>query len=251
MRLNAIHKAVDQLCYIVDELRSTFPPPKTVARGDGFVGRHEPKDRTNGLACYLKAVKVCSTLNGALVLLEKGYVQEAHALCRIAQDQTEDIHFLVRPRGADGRLSGHQSRSLDEFFQEEFEDPTDPIGTSRDRDRVARQKVRAAITSDPGIGDPSTVQEIARALYRLFSGYVHGAYVHIMELHSDVPGRYLFRGQPDHLTDAIDYFPNFVYQAILSVETLVDRSSREDLLPPIRSLRAHVANVFDVLPKKE
>ena len=84
--LDALHAAVDQLCAIVDQLGASFPPPHIVTLGDGFVDRHERKDRTNGLACYLKAVKVCSTLNGALVLLDSGHVQEAHALGRIAQD---------------------------------------------------------------------------------------------------------------------------------------------------------------------
>jgi len=97
--------------------------------------------------------------------------------------------------------------------------------------------------------DPSTTQAIGKALYRLFSGYVHGAYVHIMELHGE-KGRYHFRGTPGHLTEAIDYFPNFVYQAVLAVELLVDRSSRGDLLPRIQSLRTQVATEFDVLPKK-
>jgi hypothetical protein len=33
------------------------------------------------------------------------------------------------------------------------------------------------------MADPSTGNAIARMLYRMFSGYVHGAYVHVMELH--------------------------------------------------------------------
>jgi hypothetical protein len=220
--------------------------------GNGFVDRHDPRARSNGLACYLKAVKVCSTLNGALVLLDNAHVQEAYALGRTSQDQVEDIYFLVLPRGDDGGLSAHQARALDEFFQEEFRDSNDPIGTSQDRDRVRRDKIRAAVHSGPETDDPSTTQAIGKAIYRLFSGYVHGAYVHIMELHSDTPGRYHFRGTPGHrLTEAIDYFPNFVYQAALAVELLVDRSSRDDLLPQIQSLRTRMATIFDVLPKEK
>jgi hypothetical protein len=254
MSLRKLHTVVDQLCDIVDRLGSSFPPPHVVALGEGFVDRHEPRTRNNGLACYLKAVKICSTLNGALVLLDSGHVQEAYALGRVAQDQVEDIHFLVRPRGDDGGLSERQKTALDEFFKEEFTDSKDPIGTSQERDRVGRDKIRAAIHSAPGMDDPSTAQKIGKALYRVFSGYVHGAYVHIMELHTeriDQPGHYQMHGTPGtRLTEAIDYVPNFVFQAVLAVEELVDRSSREDLLPEIQALRARVAAAFDVLPEK-
>jgi hypothetical protein len=57
-------------------------------------------------------------------------------------------------------------------------------------------------------------------------------------------------GAPEHVTDAIEYTPNFVYQAILAIESLVDRSSRDDLLPSIRELRTDVASNCDVLPVK-
>jgi hypothetical protein len=250
MSLRVLHTVVDQLCDVVDRLGSSFPPPAIVPMGDGFVDRHDPRVRSNGLACYLKAVKICSTLNGALVLLQSGHVQEAFALGRVTQDQVEDIHFLVRPRGDDGGLSERQKTALDEFFQEEFTDSKDPVGTSQERDRVGRDKIRAAIHSAPAMDDPSTAQKIGKALYRVFSGYLHGAYVHIMELHSDRPGHYHMRGTPGtRLTEAIDYIPNFVFQAILAVEELVDRSSRDDLLPAIQGLKARVAASFDVLPE--
>jgi hypothetical protein len=116
---------------------------------------------------------------------------------------------------------------------------------------VSRDKIRAAIHGDPGIDDPSTAQRIGKALYRIFSGYVHGAYVHIMELARDVPGRYHFRGTPgSRLSDAIEYFPNFIFQATLAVETLADRSSRGDLVPRARALRAGLAAAYDLLPRQ-
>ena len=245
-RYSSLQKILDRLCEIVDALSTSFPLPHIIPKGDGFVARHHPRDRNNGLACYLKAIKICSTLNGALALLEKGYVQEAYALARVSQDQVDDIHFLGRPRGEAGSLSEQQKRALDEFFQEEFTDAANPVATSQDRDRVPRDKVRAAVHRDSE--DPSRMQEISRALYRVFSGYVHGAYDHIMELYSDASGRYDYRGTFAHVADAIDYFPNFLFQASLAFEDLVDRSSRDDLLPRIKALRKEIAAEFDVLP---
>jgi hypothetical protein len=165
VNLDYLHSAVNRLCDIVDQLGSCFPPPTIVPRGDGFVDRHGGAERTNGLLCYLKAVKVCSTLNGILTLLDRAYVQEAYALARVARDQVDDIHFLVIPRGEEGGLSPRQTAAIVEFFQEEF-DPADPVGTSRERDRVGRPKIQAAITND--MDDPSTGNAISRMIYRTF-----------------------------------------------------------------------------------
>lgn len=248
MNLTALHAAVGRLCDIVDQLGSDFPPPKPVPQGDGYVERHDENDRTNSLACYLKAVKICSTLNGAIVLVANHHAQEAHALCRIAQDQIDDIHLLLQPRAQDGELSAQQHRALREFYQEEFEDPADPVGTSQVRDRIARQKVQAAINND--LVDPSSAQMTTMALYRMFSGYVHGAYVHIMELHSDTPGRYHLHGAPSRTQEAVESVANYAYRAMLAVESLVKVCARADLLPLITSLRTEVAATFDLLPDK-
>jgi hypothetical protein len=125
-----------------------------------------------------------------------------------AEDQAEDIHFLLLPREENG-LSELQERAMAEFYQEEFEDLTELVKTSQDRDRVSRRKIRAAVNSDDGIDDPSTAQAISQMFYRARSRHVHGAYVHIMELHSnDTPGRYLMRGTAGKITEAVGFVPN-------------------------------------------
>lgn len=240
-------EAVAVLCDIVGKLGTSFPTPQIVRRGNGFVDRHDGPERTYRLVCYLKAVKVCSTLNGLMLLIDNAYVQEAYALARIAQDQIDDIRFLVAPRGKEGQVSERQALMINEFFEEEF-DSSDPIGSSNNRDRVPRAKIHAAITND--MSNPSTGNAILRMIYRMFSGYVHGAYVHIMELHDD-SGKYAMAGTPRHMADAIDYTPNFLYQAVLAVEMLVDRTSRKDLMPAIKSLRIDISERFDVLPQRK
>lgn len=249
MSLRALHQVTESLCQVVDVLAASFPPPATVKQGNGFVERHAPKERTNGLAAYLKAVKICSTLNAALALLDRGFVQEAYALGRVAQEQAEDIQFLVIPRGENSQLNALQTRAQDEFFQEEFADPADPIGTSQERDRIPRQKIRAAIHQD--IEDPSRAGAITKALNRVFSGYIHGAYVHVMELHSDTPGRYCLRGdQRHHLTEALDYFPHFIFAGALAIELLVRRTPGCDkFMPRIKGLRRGIGVKFGLLPE--
>jgi hypothetical protein len=122
------------------------------------------------------------------------------------------------------------------------------VGTSVKRTRVDRDKIRAAITND--MPNPSNGNATAKMLYRAFSGYVHGAYGQLIELHGDTPGHYEMHGTPRHSADAVDYAPNFIYQAIVAVAWLIDRSSRDDLTPAIKALQAEVAATCDVLPTK-
>jgi hypothetical protein len=241
--------ALTRLTEIVDALGADFPPPRLVQYQHVVADRHEQREHSNGLFCFLKAVKICSTLNAAVLLVSKGFVQEAYALCRVAEVQAEDIHFLLQPRGMDA-LSELQERALAEFFQEEFEDPTEPVKTSQDRVRVSRKKIRAVANSDDGIDDPSTAQAITQMFYRALSGYVHGAYVHIMELHSnETPGRYLMRGTPSKITEAVEFVPNYAYRAMLAVVSFIKVSGRADLLPHIKLLRTKSSAEFDLLPK--
>jgi hypothetical protein len=249
MDLKTLRRAVGMLCDIVDQLGTSFPPPKLVPHGDGVVDRHDVNERDNSLACYLKAVKTCSTLSGAITLVASAQVQEAYALCRMAQDQIDDIHFLIHPKGEGDAPTTRQNTALNEFYQEEYEDPTDPVATSKDRVRVGRQKIQAAIHSD--LDDPSTAQAISTSLYRTFSGYVHGAYVHVMELHSDTPGRYHMRGVPSRVQEAIEFIPNYVYRAMMAVEVLAAVSGRTDLFAQTKALRTEFAELFDLLPPRK
>jgi hypothetical protein len=250
MNLTILDGALARLAEIVDALGAGFPSPQLFQYKHVVADRHREGDMSNGLFCFLKAVKICSTLNAAVLLISEGFVQEAYALCRVAEDQAEDLYFLLLPRG-EGALSELQERVLAEFFQEEFEDPTDPVKTSQDRDRVGRKKIRAAVNSDAGVDDPSTANAISQMFYRVLSGYVHGAYVHIMELHSGQrPGRYLMRGTPDKITEAVDFVPNYIYRAMLAVESFVKVAGRADLLPRIQLLRTKFATEFDLLREK-
>jgi hypothetical protein len=92
---------------------------------------------------------------------------------------------------------------------------------------------------------------VSQMFYRAISGYVHGAYVHIMELHSaETPGHYLMLGTRGKITEAVDFVSNYVYRAMLAIECFVKVSGRADLLPSIELLRTKFSGEFDLLPQK-
>ena len=147
--------------------------------------RHETL--TESLACYLKGVKTISTLNACLLLLRHGHTQEIGALCRMVDDFCNEIFFLLKPQ-SDAGFSEDQMRFLESFFQEEFDQPADPLASTQKRETVPVRKIHATFAKLASADmNSSDAQELLRTTHQAFSGYVHGAYPHIMEMFGGDP----------------------------------------------------------------
>lgn len=147
--------------------------------------RHE--NFTESLVCYLKGIKAISTLNACVVLLRAGHAQEIGALCRMVDDFCNEIFFLLVPENGE-KFSEDQMRFLENFFQEEFDRPDDPLRSTQKRSTVPVKRIFASFGKLAG-GElnPSDAQELLRTTHQAFSGYVHGAYPHIMEMYGGDP----------------------------------------------------------------
>ena len=104
-------------------------------------------------------------------------------------------------------------RYLEAFYQEEFDKPEDPVSSTQKRPMASRDKIRAYIARLEGRGlDQSRSIAITRTLSKAYSGYVHGASHHIMEMYGGNPPRFHvagMRGTPlyaDHQNDLWNYF---------------------------------------------
>jgi hypothetical protein len=244
--------AVRDLRGVVLELSENFPTPEFVTVGKNKTYRHSQQHRTPQLACFLKAVKLCSTLRAAVSLVGIGHTHEAYALCRISDEQGEDIIFLVmatRPEA--GQISANAQRVLTDFYQEEFSDPEDPF-SSVTRDRVPRQKIRAAIFGSPEFGgsNPSTAVAVGRSVAQTFSGFVHGAYVHIIDMFGP-PGMYYMAGfkETPRMGEALGMLPSYIFRGMMSVEALCFSIGRHDLVAKLKGLgsafyRRHHDDIF-------
>lgn len=193
---------MNRLEYLADVLRrlerqyhtmgQSIPVPILVAQHGIPFFRHE--QHTDTLLCFLKGVKLTSTLNAALLLFRHGYAQELGALARIADDLFNDILFMLK--SLDGKNpSKDQLRFFEEFFQEEFENPLNVIAGSKKRDIVSRRKLHATFghLAKKSL-NPSDAQTMMSTIHAALSGYVHGAYPHIMELYGGNPPRYHMSG---------------------------------------------------------
>jgi hypothetical protein len=236
--IKILDEAVVGLDQCVQMLSSSFPPPRLVMVHGFEVFRHSPPQQHDLLLSYMKLIKVASHNNAAMVLVRAGYVQEVYALCRMIDEAYEDIHFLLAPAGEDGKPSEHQMKLVKEFFQEEFSGD-DLVESHNSRDRVPRKKVRAANARLGAGEDPSREVKVIGVLAGTFSGFVHGAYVHLMELFDGL--RFNTRGLlgTPLIYECLANQVHYVFRSLLAVEGVGYRAYREDVV--YRALDLNIA----------
>lgn len=175
-----LESTLSELGGLYHEIAGKIDPPVFVDNGGIKVWRYQKISES--LACYLKGVKLISTLNASMVLLRTGYTQEIGALCRMADDFCNEIFYLLTPQDGDN-FSKDQLQFLTDFFQEEFDKPKDPLGSTQKRANVSVRKIHATFGKLASSElNQSDAQELLRSTHQAFSGYVHGAYPHIMEM---------------------------------------------------------------------
>jgi len=231
-----------------DSLSSFVVVPKRVRIGGNTYFRHV--EQSDVLFCYLKGVKLISTLNAGLVLLQAGYTQEIGALCRMADDFCYEILFFMGPFGPSGP-SKDQIRMLEDFFKEEFENPADVLGSAQNRDTVPRRKINAAfgkLAQDQL--NPHDAQGTLETVHKAFSGYVHGAYPHIMELYGGSPPRYHLDGMlgTPRIAEWQDQLVTYVYRVIMVAELTSKRLGANATEQAIRQLLVEYETTLNCKP---
>lgn len=198
--------------------------------------RHAVK--TDALLCYLKGIKSISTLNACLVLLEDGYTQEIGALCRMVDDFCNEILFMIAPANGDEH-SADQIRFMEDFYQEEFDQPANLFASTQKRATVRVQKVHSTIAKLARDElNPSDAQEVFRKIHQTFSGYIHGAYPHIMELYGGSPASFHLTGMlgTPRIPEYRSHIVGYVYGLIMVSIFVCRRLNVDYMEQPLRLL---------------
>lgn len=211
-------------------LEKRVSPPKAIPFKDGFVYRYTEK--TIHQALVQKLARVITGLYAARILLEYGFVQEQGALHRILDEFQEDISFLAYAVISDEITELH-SQYLSAFYEEEFDNPENPIESTQKRPMVSRKKIRAYIARVEKIAlDQDRCIELSRTLHKAYSGFVHGASPAIMDMYDGgtSPG-FLVRGMIGtiRMTELRDDLWNYFYRGILAF-SFVAMAFRDDAL---------------------
>lgn len=190
-------------------LEQQVPPPKPRRWGKGFVFRYQEKEIHQ--AMIQKMARVVSGLHAILCLHQNGFLQEQGVIQRTVDELVEDIFFLV---GAinQKKIEPIHEDFLASFFAEEF-DPNKPGVVIPRPPQVVRKKIRAYIvrTLTPN-ANLSKALEVSSIVANAYSGYVHAASPHIMDMYAGDERRFLVQGMlgtprmEDHKDDAWNYY---------------------------------------------
>lgn len=208
--------------------------PREVRLGkDGSVLRYARKGIHEAL--IQKLARVVSGLHAARLLTKHGFFQEQAALQRMIDELNEDILFLAHGVIFDKPTDLHREY-LAAFYKEEFDNPDSAMESTQKRPMVPRKKIRAYISRVAGPPlDVSSTVEALRTVQKAYSGYVHGASPHIMELYFGSPPRWHLRGMlrthraDDHRSDLWNVF----YRGIVSFAFTAKAFGDEELFGKI------------------
>lgn len=230
-----LKQTLSQIESTVELLASRVNPPKFIKLDSGPAFRY--KEKNIHQAIVQKLARVASGLNASSVLLESGYVQELGALQRMLDEFNEDIVFLSLGVIYDD-ISQLHVRYLDNFYMEEFE--ADKTNQASDRAMIPRKKIRAyCANSQAGGSNPSTVLGDCKVVSSAYSGFVHGASTHIMDMYGGNPAKYHLTGMlgtPRIDEHEEDIWNNF-YRSMLSCAIAAKAFGDEDLYNSIRAYR--------------
>lgn len=167
------------------------------------------------LAMFLKLARSIGLLGGLRLTVERGMIQEGGILKRAIDETDEDILFLSW--GHQNGIEGIHDEYLSAFWAEEFEDANIILNHKRRRS-VLRRKIQAYNSRQLGVSDHSTAQSVDRLIQAVFSGFVHGASVHILDLYDLKSKRFAVAGlanTPVSRSYVIDS-ANYPYRVLMS-----------------------------------
>ncbi|HWJ75326.1 MAG TPA: hypothetical protein VNX29_19370 [Kaistia sp.] len=212
----AFTTAVQTIDQAVARMENLVPRPAwTHLHGDNRAHRyveHQPRQ-----ALVLKSVRLSSALRAGWVLLQNGLVLDAGATMRVMDELGTDIMFIAGPLVFQHPSEPRHDQYLVEFFQEEFDHP-DPLQATQRRNRVSRRDIRAYVARTYNAGLPvSQVVAVTETIDATFSGYVHGAAVHIMDVYDGHKFVLPLPATDQQLSDMMWQYILYVHRAMMAV----------------------------------
>ena len=236
--LNWFDGSIHQLC-------TWFPAP--IQRKIGPVVSYRFEQQTVEAAILLKSVRYVSGLHAGHILLEHGFVQELGALQRSIADFAEDATFLSLACIHSDMTTLHK-RYLSAFWEEE---PSyqDFVQVQKNKAEVPRSKITSYISRMSNDGSPDHLHiATSKYLSRLYSGFVHGAAPHLMDMYDPTERRFEVNGTPsdqliaDHRHDFENYLFRGVVLLAMVAQALGDIKLPSNAMALHRELLPHYIN---------
>jgi hypothetical protein len=212
---NAYTTTLENLEFALDRLTKAVPPAEFVEIS-GQLPCWRYRQQLPEQAVVIKLARLLSALHAAKILLDGGLVLDVGASKRILDEMVEDVLFIV---GAlrQGESTPQHERFLKEFWQEEFDNSETDDLRNLERDRVPRKKIRSFNARLPGVKiRPEIRGKVQDVVGKTYSGYIHGAAAHTMEIYGGEKPRFHplgMRHTPPWLSQAED-LKNYFYRSV-------------------------------------
>ena len=214
-----MHKDFDEMlevmeCAFCDLENMLKSKPKLTHLSFGTTFRYQ--DMTIYEALIQKLARAQSFTRAARVLNLNGFVQEQAALHRTIDETNDDIIFLVL--GAINNITDLHKKYLEAFWEEEVDETGNLMDSAQKRPMIPRKKIQAYLSNTDGMGNPSRSVQLSRTLSKVYSGFVHGASPHIMEMYGGKPAKFHIKGMLDtpRFVEYGDDLWNYMYRTFLS-----------------------------------
>lgn len=206
---NLFKEALTEMRNAFRHLERSVPQPQIQPWKKGIQFRY--KEKSVEQALIQKLARTVTGLTAVDVLLSKGLGQEQGVLQRVLDEIGEDVQFLSLAITDDSITKLHQEY-LAAFFAEEFNE-SGPISNDKKPNNVQRKKIRAYLLR-VGHEKPNDFKltNALASLNSIYSGYVHAASPHIMEMYGGNPPRFHVEGMLNtprihsYTQDAWNYF---------------------------------------------
>lgn len=210
------------------KMAAVVPAPQPVKTASGSLG-HRYTEATSQQALVLKTVRTLSALRSAKLLIDAGLVLDAGASLRMLDELGSDIMFLAGPLVTLTPPEPRHAEYLVEFFQEEFDHP-DPLQSTQNRRRVSRRHIRAHVARTFSAGfSVSDIVAVTETIDNAFSGYVHGAAVHIMDVYDGYAFCVPVDGNEGPVASLREQYPQYLHRALMAVALAAKGIGNEDL----------------------
>ncbi len=220
-------------------LNSEFEQPRMLDERVGF--RHSYYSAE--LCVLLKAGKLISNNWGIQTLAQHRMPQEAFSLVRISDDMVSEIVFALTEEGAP------LFKFLKAFFEEEFSNFEKPLSGPRKRATTSKRKLHASYSRLASeVMNPSDAALIVDSVSTAFSGYIHGAYPHLMEMYGGKPSQYHLHKLPaSEYTESVNFqLSTYVYQSFVVLSLLAQKIGQIEHASILKSISERCLDEFEL-----
>jgi hypothetical protein len=160
------------------------------------------------VVAILKIIRAAQGIKSLKMLCENGLFIDMGAIYRCVNDCTAEVYFLLEEYP---KCSNH----VDQFVKGFFETTKDGYLNVK-TEHVETKKIHSAmVRALTGLIQDEVTRERILRIHKVFSGYVHANYVHILQIYGDYPPTFNLAGVPS--TQQQEMHMKLVVEAYYSV----------------------------------